>query len=175
MRKSILVLVGIGAAAVAACLAPGAQAQVIISSGGASLRIDTRSSPARSSTISTNFTALPGAQVQITIPSSGGSRLIVARFTGTANCDGAAPGPDTCLVRIVALRSGTSTVTELNPQTGRQPFSFDGVSPNGGVHAIERSARLNPGTYVVRVQWAVSGMGLQFFLAGWHFAVEQFE
>jgi hypothetical protein len=78
-------------------------------------------------------------------------------------------------VRIVALRSGTSTVTELNPQTGRQPFSFDGVSPNGGVRAIERSDRLNPGTYVVRVQWAVSGMGLQFFLAGWHFAVEQFD
>jgi hypothetical protein len=170
MRKSILVLIG-----VAACLTPSAKAQVIILSGGSLLRVDTRSSPGKSSTTSTNFTVLPGAQVQITIPSSGGSRLVVARFTGTSNCTGTADGPDTCLLRIVALRSGTSTVTELNPQLPSHPFSFDGVSPNGGVRSIERSARLTPGTYVVRAQWAVAGMGLQFFLAGWHFTVQQYD
>jgi hypothetical protein len=118
---------------------------------------------------------LPGAQVQITIPSSGGSRLVVARFTGTSKCTGAAAGPDACLVRIVALRSGTSIVTELNPQLPNHPFSLDGVSPNGGVRSIERSARLTPGTYVVRAQWAVAGMGLQFFLEGWHFTVQQYD
>ena len=170
MRKSILLLIG-----VAACLTPSAKAQVIISSGGSLLHVDTRSSPAKSSTTSTNFTILPGAQVQITIPPSGGSRLVIARFTGTSNCTGTADGPDTCLVRIVALRSGTSTVTELNPQLPDHPFSFDGVSPNGGVRSIERSARLNPGTYVVRAQWAVADTGLQFFLAGWHFIVQQYD
>jgi hypothetical protein len=170
MRKSILVLIG-----VAACLTPSAKAQVIISSGGSLLHVDARSNPANSSTTSANFTVLPGAQVQITIPSSGGSRLVVARFTGTSHCTGTASGPDTCLVRIVALRSGTSTVTELNPQLPGHPFAFDGVSPNGGVRSIERSARLNPGTYVVRAQWAVADTGLQFFLAGWHFIVQQYD
>src|SRR3954447_22272688 len=170
MRKSILVLIGI-----AACLTPSAKAQVVISSGGSLLHVDARSSPANSSTTSTNFTLLPGAQVQITIPSSGGSRLVVARFTGTSRCAGTAAGPHTCLVRIVALRSGASTVTELNPQLPSHPFAFDGVSPNGGVRSIERSARLNPGTYVVRAQWAVAGTGLQFFLEGWHFTVQQYD
>jgi len=170
MRKSILLWIG-----AVACLTPSAKAQVIIAGGGSLLHVDTRSSPAKSSTTSTNFTVLPGAQVQITIPSSGGSRLIVARFSATSNCTGTADGPDACLVRIVALRSGTSTVTELNPQLASHPFSFDGVSPNGGVRSIERSARLTPGTYVVRAQWAVAGTGLQFFLTGWHFIVQQYD
>ena len=156
-------------------------AVVIGATGGPLLRIDTRSDTADAQTTSISFVNLPGAQVRITIPPAGGSRLVVARFSAESGCGGAAAGA-LCLVRIIALNTGTALPTEMHPQAGTDSAfdtvpgqTIDNVTDFFESHSLERPLRLDPGTYLIRVQWAVSAANTFFDLDDWHLTVSQYD
>jgi hypothetical protein len=148
---------------------------VVAATGGPLLQVDTRANASIDITSSPNFVNLPGAQVKVTIPPAGGSRLIVARFAAKADCSGSTG--QNCSVQIIALNSATGTVTEMHPQAG-VTFIFDSVTSTADgpeAHAMERSLRLNPGTYFIRVRFAVSDASAAFLLDDWHLTVEQYD
>jgi hypothetical protein len=152
-------------------LATGALAAVISSSSTALLRVDNRSNVGSQTTTLNGYTDLTGASVTVTIPTGG--RLIRARFAAESKCEGSVN--QTCLVRIVAFNTGTSATLELNPQSGTD-FAFDAVSTDGAeAHAMERSRRLTPGTYNIKVQFAVTGIMVANTLDDWHFTVETWQ
>lgn len=72
----------------------------------------------------------------------------------------------------------------MHPRAGIGDFAFDSVSAPETEsdfresHSIERSLRLNPGTYFILVQWGVvtSGGGKPLFALGdWHLTVSQYD
>jgi hypothetical protein len=77
-------------------------------------------------------------------------------------------------VRIVAVDTTTLVVTSLHPRSEKN-FAFDsvGATDQWEAHAMERSRRLPPGTYDIKVQWRVVGAAT-FRLDDWHFTVETF-
>jgi hypothetical protein len=103
---------------------------------------------------------------------TGKTQLVNARFTAESNCTRAVPAAGGwCSTRIVAQRIGGATV-ELNPQAGTD-YAFDSVGTDQHEgHAMERSIRLGAGTYVIRVQRAVTNNAISFRLDDWHLAVE---
>jgi hypothetical protein len=143
------------------------------SSGGSEIQILNRSDNVPSLTSSTTYSDVPGGTAVTTVP-AGTSQLITARFAAESNCTRAvlpALG-GRCSVRIVAQQVGGATV-ELSPQAGLD-YAFDSVGTDGlEGHAMERSRRLGPGTYVIRAQRAVSNAATTFRLDDWHFAVEK--
>ncbi|HET7679595.1 MAG TPA: hypothetical protein VFK79_05610 [Xanthobacteraceae bacterium] len=181
MRNSLRRLITLTIATVVAGLFGTAAgfAAVIAAAGGPLLRIDTRSSTDVASTSSTSFVNLPNAHVRIVIPATGGSRLVVARFSAESTCGGTSL-PSFCQVRIIAFNTGTSVTTEMHPQAGVN-FAFDSVSVPAGAsdaaegHSVERSLRLDPGTYLIRVQWAVTAADTNFNLDDWHLTVSQYD
>jgi hypothetical protein len=146
------------------------------SNGGAQLQMQNRGENAASVTSSTVFSDLPGAAVTVSVP-GGTSQLINARFTAESNCTRANPAlGGWCSARIVAQRIGVLPVpppVELNPVAGLD-YAFDsaGTDQHEG-HAMERSLRLATGTYIVKVQRAVTSPLIAFRLDDWHLAVEK--
>ena len=121
-------------------------------------------------TASTTF-ANVGPETTIRVP-AGTRAIILARFSAESSCSGAADG--WCSVRI---RIGG--VDGLPVPTGAEFFAFDSAddgtetSSSWESHAIERSRVLGPGTYVVRVQAAVSDAALTFRLDDMNLTVER--
>jgi hypothetical protein len=157
--------------------AAGGFAATVSATGGVLLQVDTRSNRDGITTTSDILTSLPEAQIKIKVPAAGGSRLIVARFSAASNCAGASWG--FCSARIVALNSGTNVITELHPQgVGGNFDSVASTNPESDYkesHSIERSIRLNPGNYAIRVQWSVSGQNNVFAITDWHLTVSQYD
>jgi hypothetical protein len=152
-------------------LATGALAALVSSSSTGLLRIDNRSNNVGQGTSSNTFVDLTGASVLVAVPAGG--RLIRARFTAEGRCDGSPPG--TCVARIVALNTGNSTTTELNPASGTD-FVFSPANGTfSGAHAMERSRRLTAGNYNIKVQFAVTGIMVGNTLDDWHFTVETYQ
>jgi hypothetical protein len=158
--------------------ASGGTAMAVLagSAGGAQLQMQNRSNNAASVTSSTVFNDLPGAGVTVTVP-AGASQLINARFTAETQCTRALPLlGGSCSARIVAQRVAVPAPApiELSPVSGLD-YAIDSVA--GGDqhegHAMERSARLATGTYVVKVQRAVTSPAISFTLDDWHLAVEK--
>lgn len=161
-----------------AALAAGASAGVAIavptgSAGGTQVRMDNRGETAAFSTNMVAWQTLPNSQVPLNIPDA--TRLVNARFTAGSTCFG--PVGDWCRVRIV-VEDPAGVITELDPTDGLN-FHFDSAAPaaeNGDVdregHAVERSRRLAPGQYQLRVEYSVSNAATLFTLGRWHLAVE---
>ncbi len=123
-------------------------------------------------TSSTSFVDV-GLETSITVP-AGTHAIILARFSAESACSGGSDA-DWCSIRI---RIGG--VDGMPVPSGSEFFAFD--SPDGGsetsssweVHAMERSCGgLGPGTYVVRVQAAVSDATLTFYLDDMNLTVER--
>jgi hypothetical protein len=156
--------------------ASGATAMAVLtgSSGGAQLQMQNRAETAASVTNSTTFVDLPGATATVSVP-TGRTELFNARFTAESNCTRAVYAPGWCSTRIVAQRIGVIPVpppVELSPASGLD-YAFDSVATDQHEgHAMERSLRLGAGTYVIKVQRAVTNAAIQFTLDDWHLAVE---
>jgi hypothetical protein len=155
--------------------ASGATAMALTSSaGGAQLLMQNRAETAASVTNSTTFVDLPGAAVTVSVPTDR-TELFNARFTAESNCTRAVFAPGWCSTRIVAQRIGVIPVpppVELAPASGLD-YAFDSVATDQHEgHAMERSLRLRAGTYVIKVQRAVTNAAIQFTLDDWHLAVE---
>jgi hypothetical protein len=144
--------------------------------GGSEIRIDVRAETSPSTTSSVAFVDLPGANAVITVP-AGTSRLITARFAGESRCYGAAAAPQAyCSLQIIATNTVSGFSTPFNPASGID-FAFDS-NPAGAYddlfegNAMERDLRLQPGTYRIRVQRAVTNAATIFWLDDWHLSVE---
>jgi hypothetical protein len=168
LKKKYLVL------PVVAFAVTGGTAMAVLSgsAGGAQLQMQNRGDNVATLTSSTAFNDVPGANVVVGVP-SGTSQLINARFTAETNCTRANPAlGGWCSTRIIAQRIGGATV-ELNPVAGID-YAFDSVATDRHEgHALERSIRLGAGTYVIRVQRAVTSNAISFRLDDWHLAVEK--
>jgi len=148
---------------------------VLTGSGGTGqLRMDNRGETGPvPPTSSVPWVDLPGADIVVTIPSTG-TRLLNARFTAESTCLGAVGL--WCTTRIIAVNAA-GFPTELDPASGTD-FHFDSASPgvagrvDSEAHAMERSKRLQGGTYKLKVQYAVSNAAVLFTLDDWHFTIE---
>jgi hypothetical protein len=170
--KSKKMLLAVPAIALAAT-GGTAVAALSSSAGGSEIQILNRSDNVPSLTSSTTYSDVPGATVVTAVP-SGTSQLITARFAAESSCTRAVLPVlgGQCSTRIVAQQIGGATV-ELSPQAGID-YAFDSVGTDQQEgHAMERSRRLGPGTYVIRAQRAVSNAATTFRLDDWHFAVEK--
>jgi hypothetical protein len=111
-----------------------------------------------------------GFETSITVP-AGTKAIILARFSAESACSG---GSGYCSIRI---RIGGEDGQPV--PTGAEFFAFDssdGDTETGSSwesHAMERSRVLGPGTYVVRVQAAVSDAALSFRLDDANLTVER--
>ena len=168
-RKSVLVTL-----TTAGVLSSTASLALVGGVGGTDIRVDVRSEVWASTTISTAFVDLAGANVVVVVP-AGTSRLLIARFTAELQCFGSAAGLAWCSVAIVATNAAGASV-QLDPASGID-YAFDS-NPAGTAddlwegNAMERSKRLGPGTYRIRVLRAVRFAGTTFRLDDWHFSVE---
>ena len=118
-------------------------------------------------TTSTDWVDLPNASFNLVIP-AGANQLVMARFTGEAEC----AGPDLafpCHLRILANN------TEMLPDSG-DDFAFSSIIvANGGIPlgaAADRSLQLRPGTYTIKVQYENNDDGGFFQLDDWHLNVQ---
>jgi hypothetical protein len=129
-------------------------------------------------TYSGPFEQLRGARLTVFVP-TGQKRLVKARFTADIACEGVSPA-DTCQVRILARNAEKSE--ELEPAgDGARVFDSATSSTTGDgreAHAIDRSIRLGPGTWDIRVQWATqspTGNTITFSIFSYHFSIEVWE
>jgi len=160
----------------AGILAGTASLALIGGAGGADTRVDVRSETTALATSSTIFVDLPGANTVAAVP-GGQSRLFIARFAAESACYGAATAPSAwCSLQIIATNTATGASVPFDPASGID-YAFD-TNPAGAQddlwegHAMERSKRLGPGTYRIRVQRAVTNAATIFRLDDWHFSVE---
>jgi hypothetical protein len=162
--------------AAAALLAIGASAGVAIavpsgSFGQGQVRMDNRGETGVFNTNMVAWQTLPNSQVPLAIPDQ--TRVVNARFTAGSTCFG--PAGEWCRTRIV-VEDPAGVITELDPVDGIN-YHWDSAAPGTGNvdregHAMERSRRLAPGNYVLRVEWSVSNANTLFTLGHWHLAVE---
>jgi hypothetical protein len=162
----------IAAIAVAAITATAGVAIAVPSgsAGAGQVRMDNRGETAAFNTNMVAWQTLPNSTVPVMVPDG---RLINARFTAGSTCFG--PVGDWCRVRIV-VQDANGVVTELDPVDGLN-YHFDSAAPGTGTidregHAMERSRRLPPGNYQLRVEYSVSNAATLFTLGHWHLAVE---
>jgi hypothetical protein len=170
-RKRTAVLAALGAAGI---LAGTTAIALTGGAGGSETRIDVRAETSASTTSSTVFVDIPGANVTVSVP-AGTSRLFTARFAGESQCFGQAVALAWCSLQIIATNAGGASIP-FNPASGLD-YAFDS-NPGGTAddlwegNAMERDLRLQPGTYRIRVQRAVTNAATTFRLDDWHFAVE---
>ena len=170
-RKGVLLTL----AAAGVLTAATATLALVTGVGGTDIRVDVRSETVASTTASTAFVDLTGANVVVNVP-GGTSRLFVARFAGESQCFGPAAAPQSwCSLTIVATNAAGASV-QFDPAAGID-YAFDSNPPGAADdlwegHAMERSRRLGPGTYRIRVLRAVRFAGTTFRLDDWHFSVE---
>jgi hypothetical protein len=157
----VLGVVGLGAVAVSAALA----ATTIGGGGVARVKVVYELNP--QSTSSTTFVDMAGATTKIVVPRRTRA-LLLARFTGESLCDGG-PAGAVCTARIVIGNA------EGNPAAAAD-FAFDSNGTGAdfaAAQAMERARAVGPGTYTVKVQWAVSDAGTTFTLDDWTLVVER--
>lgn len=117
-------------------------------------------------TSSTTFVNVFDAVTDVTVP-DGTRALLLIEFSAESYCDGVAPG-DWCALQI------TVHGVEAEPSDGIE-FAFD--APHGDdeqweSNSMQRSTNvLDPGTYTVRVRFAVTDAALFFYLDDWHLTV----
>lgn len=127
-------------------------------------------------TSSTTFTDLPGASRTINV--GRGSHLLLARFSAQTRCFGSVPF-DACMVRIVVdngatitpmvpIADGIDSVAECKLSSGEPCFLNEGFQ----YRAIERFLTVGPGTYTVKVQFAVQSSATTLDFSGGEFTVE---
>jgi hypothetical protein len=145
-------------------------------SGGAITQVKVVSNTSSQTTTSTTFVNVPGASVRVKVP-HGQRALILARFSAETNCSGGSVG-NWCAARIMI---GSA---EGSPASGGD-FALDSVDSADVAgclpgdcgwegHSMDRSrGPLGPGTYVVKVQWAVVGSGSTFRLDDSSLTVER--
>lgn len=118
------------------------------------------------SSANNTWQSITGTGLTVSVP-SGSARLITARFNAESSCTATA----WCVVRIVARKSGSSTVTELHPRVGTE-FAFD--APSGEAYegtSVHRSIRLGSGTWTIFAQGYVQGTSGSMYVDDWHFEV----
>lgn len=105
-----------------------------------------------------------GTSQTVSVP-SGSVRLVTSRFNAESSC----AADSWCAVRVVARKSGSSTVYEMYPRVGTE-FAFD--SPSGEAwegNSVHRTLRLgSSGTWYISVQAYVVNTG-SMYLDDWHF------
>jgi len=124
-----------------------------------------RSETGATRTGGTSFANVPGAQTTIFVP-EGTRALLLARFAAESRCSG---GTGWCSVRIMIGK------VEAEPAAGTS-FAFQAATPGGEYesHEMERMrGPLDPGTYAVKVQWAVSDASLEQWLDDWLLVIER--
>jgi hypothetical protein len=177
MRRTIMLLASM---AVAVILASGAAfAVATLASGGPIDQVRIVRQDTATTTSSTSFADIPNTQVGISVP-AGTTRLIMARFSAESTCVGGSGFPPlhTCSIRIVAVTAGSGALTELQPASGRD-FAFDSTDANTESigswesHSMDRSLRLDAGSYRVMPQAAVSNSATSFTLDDYSFTVER--
>jgi len=123
---------------------------------------------ASNETTSTSYVNLPGASTTITVP-TGQKALILARFSAESVCYAGQQG-HWCSVRI--LVGGV----QAEPADGLD-FGFDSVEADQFLyesHSMDRSrGPLSAGSYLVRVQVAVTLSSVVFRLDDWSLTVER--
>jgi hypothetical protein len=131
-------------------------------------------------TYSGPFDNLRGAKLTVFVP-SGQKRLVKARFTADSSCVGVV-ATDTCQVRLIARNTDNAKSEELEPAgDGSRVFDSATSSTTGDgreAHAIDRSLRLGPGTWDIRVQWATqsdAGNTITFSIFSYHFSIDVWE
>jgi hypothetical protein len=144
--------------------------------GGSDIRVDVRSEIRESGTNSTVFVDVPGASVDVVVP-AGTTRLFIARFEGESACFGPDAAPfGYCTLAIIARNTASGASTAFDP-AGSGNFVFD-TNPDGPAddawesNAMERSKRLGPGSFRIRLMWRVTNAETTFTLDDWHFSVE---
>jgi len=169
MRRTILILASV---AVVLVLAGGTAFALFTSdSGGAIDSVMIDRSDSITTTGSTSYVRIPSASHRVIIPSGG--RLVMARFSAESWCFG---GPAWCSIRIVAYPElGDTTMRELlSRQAFPLDFRFDSTFDGGGEesYSMDRSLRLETGSYVIRAEYAVSHSDALFRLDDYSFIVE---
>jgi hypothetical protein len=170
LRKKKMLLV---VPAVALAIGGGTAAAALTGSSGSSqIQMLNRGDNVATVSSSTNYVDVPGATLVTSVP-VGRTQLVNARFTAESNCTRANPAlGGWCSVRIVAQRIGGATV-ELSPAAGID-YAFDNVATDQFEgHAMERSLRLGPGTYILHAQRAVTNPAISFRVDDWHFSAEK--
>lgn len=103
-----------------------------------------------SSSTSQTFTAIPGASTTISVP-SGTSRLVVATFGAESSCSGSGTG--ICVVKLVARKTTSTAVSEMDPTQGGSGIFFDfNADPDGPcckALSITRAKYLSAGTWQI--------------------------
>ncbi len=173
-RYLLLVLASAGTAlvtALATIALAGHEAGHTRDSGGAVRRVKVVRSTNTTNISSPTWVNLPGAATRIRIPQGARRDLILATFSAESTCaEGDQPPPESfCSVRI--LVGGQ----EMHPQSG-DDFGFDYLgdfqsASDFSAHSMQRSMKVSPGTYTVRVQTKVSDTQLVFELDDWHLTV----
>jgi hypothetical protein len=164
--KKVLAL----AAVMVAATGGTALATLYTTSGTSQLAMINQSSDALTTTSMTAWRDVPGAALTADLDAN---ELVNARFTAESSCNGDVAAGNTCSVRILA-QQGAAPPIELDPPSGTD-FAFDSVPIRDDfkeAHAMERSLRLDAGTYTIKVQYRVSAAGTVFGLDDWHLAVE---
>jgi hypothetical protein len=179
-RKRMSLLVGVLAlTALLIMVVPAISNPSTSKSGGAITKVKVLRETLHQTTTSASFVNLPGASTTITVPARQRA-LILARFSGESNCSTGTVG-DWCSVRIMigGVQGG--------PASGSD-FAFDSVDSSETAaclaadcgwesHSMDRSrGSVGPGTYTVRVQWAVVQTGASaptFRLDDWSLTVER--
>jgi hypothetical protein len=167
-RWHVAVAASVGAVLATAGIAVAVVAGVTGSSGGSITAVKVVRGADATTTTSTSYVNLPGASTTIHVP-SGQHALILARFSAESRCSGGSAG-QYCTVKI--LIGGSSG----KPATGSD-FAFDSDSGAGNdwweSHSMDRSRVLGPGTWTVRVQYAVTVATTTFRLDDWSLTVER--
>lgn len=114
--------------------------------------------------------SLAGSSNYVTVP-SGATRVARATFDAESSCTGSVGG---CQVKIVARKSGTSTLVEFYPRLGT--MYFDSASAGDDrfeSHAMTRSKTLAAGTWQIFVQATTTNPSdTKLFLSGWTHSVD---
>lgn len=158
---SVMVIGALIAAIVSLGLVQSADTQ----SDGAVTQVKAVSATSFSSTESTLAVNLPGAATNVTVP-AGQQALIVARFTGSANCLQTPQQTSFCWVGLFIdgnLMSPGAVIFGTVGATDGHPFRA----------AHEASAVVGPGTHQVRVKYHVDETQSTFEMYAWHLTVER--
>lgn len=109
---------------------------------------------------------LPGSTLSYTVP-SGTVRLVTAGYAAEAG----GYGTGGCAVRIVARKSGSSTLSEMYPRAGVD-FIWTHADERDESRAMSRSIRVASGTryFYVQVQASTNG-ALTCYQDDWHFQI----
>lgn len=152
-----------------------APADVTGFSGKGSVAMKAATSTAGQSFSGTEWIEVTGSALSVGVP-SGSQRTVSALFSGESTCSSASATVAGCAVRIVAKKSGSSTVYEFYPKNeGGVPF-FDSVGAQPDrweTHTALRIRTLGSGVWRIAAQAKTTQpSGTTLVLTGWAHQVE---